>query len=66
MVRGMLAAGGLASAAEAAGGDVVVRTIVNSLSRYRTDDGRYRLVNEWHYVVARASQGAAPASTASA
>jgi hypothetical protein len=66
MVRGMLAAGGLAFAAEAAGGDVVRAAIIDSLSPYRADDGGYRLENEWHYVVARAPRGAAPPRTTSA
>jgi SAM-dependent methyltransferase len=53
MVRGMLAAGGLALVAEAAGGDLVERAIAESLAPYRTAWGGFRLENEWHYLVAR-------------
>jgi hypothetical protein len=54
MVRGLLAAGGLALVAEAAGGDLVRRALVDALAPYRTADGGYRLENEWHYLVALA------------
>jgi SAM-dependent methyltransferase len=53
MVRGMLAAGGLALIDEAAGGRVRA-AVVEALSAYRTPAGGYRLENEWHYLVARA------------
>ena len=54
MVRGNLAAGGLALVAEAVGGDTVRTAIVEALAPYRTPSGEYRLENEWHYLVARA------------
>ncbi len=50
----MLAAGGLAVVAEAAGGDAVRTAIVESLAPYRTPSGDYRLENEWHYLIASA------------
>jgi SAM-dependent methyltransferase len=52
LVRGMLAAGGLALVAEAEGGDAVRTAILESLAPYRTPSGGYRLDNEYHYVVA--------------
>jgi SAM-dependent methyltransferase len=54
LVRGMLAAGGIAAAAEAAGEDDVRTAILESLAPYRTPSGVYRLENEFHYLVARA------------
>jgi hypothetical protein len=52
LAREMLAVGGIAAAAEAAGGNVVRTAIVESLAPYRTPDGGYRLENEWHYLIA--------------
>jgi SAM-dependent methyltransferase len=52
--RGMLAAGGLAELAGADGVDAVRTAIVDALRPYRTADGRYRLRNEYRYLVARA------------
>lgn len=54
LVRGMLAAGGIALVAEAAGGDLVQTAIVEALAPYRTATGGYRLENEWHYLLATA------------
>jgi SAM-dependent methyltransferase len=54
LVRGMMAAGGLAAAAEAAGEDDVRTAILESLAPYRTPSGGYRLANEFHFLVARA------------
>lgn len=52
--RCMLAAGGLAELAGADRVDAVRTAIVDALSPYRTTDGRYRLQNEYRYLVARA------------
>src|SRR5262245_14758219 len=54
LVRGMLAAGGLALIAESVGGDAVRTAIVDALTPYRTSEGGYRLSNEWHFLVATA------------
>lgn len=54
LARGMLAAGGLAVFAEAAGTDRVRTAIVEALAPYRTSGGGYRLENEWHYLIASA------------
>jgi len=54
LLRGMLAAGGLAVVAEGVGGGVVEAAITSALEPYRTPEGGYRLDNEWHYLVARA------------
>ena len=54
LVRGMLAAGGIALVAEAAGGDLVQRAIVDALAPCRTATGGYRLENEWHFLLASA------------
>jgi SAM-dependent methyltransferase len=54
MLREMLAAGSVVAAARAAGEDAVRAAIVGALAPYRTPSGRYRLSNEWHYLVARA------------
>jgi SAM-dependent methyltransferase len=53
MLRGMLAAGGLALIDEAADGQVA-KAIVAALEPYRTPASGYQLENEWHYLVARA------------
>jgi SAM-dependent methyltransferase len=54
LVSGMMAAGGLAAAAEATGENDVRTAILESLSPYRTPSGGYRLANEFHFLVARA------------
>lgn len=35
------------------GEEAVRDAIVDSLKPFRTESGRYRLENEWHYVIAR-------------
>ena len=52
LVRGMLAAGGIALVAEAVGGGLVETAIAEALGPYRTDSGGYLLENEWHYLIA--------------
>jgi ubiquinone/menaquinone biosynthesis C-methylase UbiE len=54
LLRGMLAAGGFALIAEAAGENRVEAAIVEALASRRTPSGGYRLENEWHYLVATA------------
>jgi SAM-dependent methyltransferase len=54
LLRGMLAAGGLALIAEAQDGNDVQEAILGSLAPYRGPDGSYRLENEWHFLVATA------------
>ena len=50
----MLSAGSAVAAVENAGRDLVVEAILGALAPYRERDGRYRMPNEWHYLVARA------------
>jgi hypothetical protein len=54
MLRGLLAPGGLALIADELGDGRLERAIVEAVAPYRTSDGRYRLDNEWHFLVARA------------
>jgi SAM-dependent methyltransferase len=54
LLRGMLAAAGLAVVAESVGGGVVEAAIASGLAPYRTAEGGYHLDNEWHYLVANA------------
>lgn len=50
----MLSAGGVVEAVRESGEDEVRTAIIESLAPYQRDDGSYRLVNEWHYLVATA------------
>jgi hypothetical protein len=52
--RAMLAPGPIGAAARAHGEERVRTALVEGLRRFRTTDGRYRLMNEWHYLIARA------------
>ena len=54
LARSMLSAGGLALVEEAHGDGRVARAIVDGLAGCRTEDGGYRVENEWHTVVATA------------
>src|SRR5262245_38784652 len=54
LVRGTLAAGGLALVADEVGGGAVEQAIVESLSSYRTAEDRYLLPNEFHFLLATA------------
>jgi ubiquinone/menaquinone biosynthesis C-methylase UbiE len=54
LLRVMLSAGSAVAAVENAGRDLVAEAILGALAPYRERDGRYRLPNEWHYLVARA------------
>jgi ubiquinone/menaquinone biosynthesis C-methylase UbiE len=54
LLRGLLAAGGLAVVAERTGRGLVEQAILDGLRPYRTPAGGYRLENEWHYLVATA------------
>ena len=54
LLRGLLAAGGLALIAEEVGGGRVEIAILEALAPYRSQGGAYRLQNEWHYLLARA------------
>jgi DNA-binding GntR family transcriptional regulator len=50
----MLAAAGLAALAGPGRLDALRAAIVDALAAHRAPDGRYRLENEFHYLVARA------------
>jgi SAM-dependent methyltransferase len=52
--RAMLAVAGLALLAGPEREHKLATAIVDGLARYRTPDGRYRLTNEYHYLIARA------------
>ena len=52
--RAMVAPGGIAELVGPAHEDEVRRQIVDTLAPFRTADGRYRLENEFHFVIARA------------
>jgi SAM-dependent methyltransferase len=54
LATAMVAPGGIVATLEQVGEDTVRSAIVNALARYRGPDGRYRLENEWHYLIARA------------
>jgi SAM-dependent methyltransferase len=54
LARGMLAAGGLAVVVGPSREEAARTAIVEALASCRTPDGRYRLENEWHYLVASA------------
>jgi ubiquinone/menaquinone biosynthesis C-methylase UbiE len=54
LVRQLLSPGSIVQAARAAGEQRVRATIVESLARYRTPTGDYRLQNEWRYLIASA------------
>lgn len=54
VARGMLAPGNIAEIVRDAGDAAVRDAIVGALAPYRTPDGGYRLVNEWHFLVAHA------------
>ena len=54
MLRGLLAAGGLAVIAEEAGDGAVEAAIVEALAPYRTPDGGYRLENQAHILLCSA------------
>jgi SAM-dependent methyltransferase len=49
----MLAPAPIAAVAARKGDAVVTAAIVDSLAPYRSADGGYLLVNEWHYLIAR-------------
>jgi SAM-dependent methyltransferase len=51
--RRLLAPGLVVEAIQRSGEEPVRTAIVESLARYRTDSGSYRLDNEWHYLIAR-------------
>jgi len=52
--RAMLAVAGLALIAGPEREDELATAIVDGLAGYRTPNGRYRLTNEYHYLIARA------------
>jgi hypothetical protein len=52
--RTMLSPGGVVEVVEAHGEEPVAAAILAALAPYRAADGRYRLENEWHTLVARA------------
>lgn len=54
LVRQLLAPGPIVLAAQAAGEPRVRSAILESLARFRTPRGGYRLRNEWHYLIASA------------
>jgi SAM-dependent methyltransferase len=54
LARGMLAPGGVMAAVGDSREDDVRRAILGALAPYRSADGRHRLENEWHLVLARA------------
>ncbi len=54
LVRGTLAPGIVVAAIRSAGEEAVREAVVEALAPYRTPSGGYRLVNEWHYLLARA------------
>jgi SAM-dependent methyltransferase len=57
LVRRTLAPGLVVEMARVAGEEAVRRAIVESLAPYRSDDGSYRLENEWHFLLAEARRG---------
>lgn len=52
MVATHLSAGIIALAARTVGEETVRAAIVAALAPFRTNDGGYRLENEWHYLIA--------------
>jgi hypothetical protein len=52
--RGMVAPAGIAELVGPAHEQDVRRQMVDALAPFRADDGRYRLENEFHFVIARA------------
>jgi SAM-dependent methyltransferase len=54
LARAMLSPGLVVEAIRDFGEETVRDAIVTSLEPYRTEEGGYRLRNEWHYLVARA------------
>jgi SAM-dependent methyltransferase len=52
--RGILSAGGVGATAGPDREPELRAALVDALAPYRTSSGGYRLVNEWHYLVARA------------
>ena len=53
LVQAMLSAGGVVEAVRESGEEAVRDAILDPLKPFRTESGRYRLENEWHYVIAR-------------
>jgi SAM-dependent methyltransferase len=54
LARAMLSPGLVTVAIRRAGEEPVRTAIVDALAGFRTADGRYRLSNEWHFVIAAA------------
>lgn len=54
LVRRLLSPGPVGEAIAAAGEAAVADAILEAAKPYRTPEGGYRLLNEWHYLVARA------------
>jgi SAM-dependent methyltransferase len=54
LARRLLAPGLVVEAIRGSGEEPVRRAIVESLARFRRDDGSYSLSNEWHFLVASA------------
>ena len=54
-LRALLSPAGAVAAAAFAGHDAVAEAILEAIAPYRSDDGGYRLPNEWAYLVTRAS-----------
>jgi SAM-dependent methyltransferase len=50
LVRRLLSRGSVVEAIQTSGERTVAKAIGDSLAPYRTPDGGYRLVNEWHYL----------------
>jgi SAM-dependent methyltransferase len=55
LVRRLLSPSGAVEAIQASGEKAAATAIVDSLAPYRTPQGGYRLVNEWHYLIASSS-----------
>ncbi len=55
LVRGQLSPGPVQVAVAEAGEERVRSVIAEALAPFRRPDGSYRLENEWHFLVARAS-----------
>jgi hypothetical protein len=54
LVRQLLSPGSMTLAAQTAGEQRVRSAILDSLARFRTPSGDYRLRNEWRYLIASA------------
>ncbi|HSI98547.1 MAG TPA: hypothetical protein VK926_09305 [Gaiellaceae bacterium] len=54
MLRGLTSAGGLIRIAHIVGDAALESAVSEAMQPFRTRDGRYRVVNDWYFVLAAA------------